>query len=289
MPIVSNRPFEQPFEAPSPPGIAAQQPTHPSASGIEVVDTSIPSTVDPGETTTGTFTIELSVPSFGPGFSRPDYCSLGLTTIGFNILSGVTFAGASVGADLNAECLRTPSQADSLLGVTYSHQIAFEQVAPTTPGEYDIEIRLTGDDSGMIMDQEFVPIEVVGDGQDPPTDPDPDPDPDPPGSGGIWGRIIGLFREVVSTVDTGFETVADAIEATADFLLGALDRLVELLRSAGRGLREIVFGLFGLVKDNPLLLALLVIAVFGVAPALGESLVALTPVGVARELIPFTG
>ena len=289
----------------TPDAIRSYQPSHPVADSINTIEVAAPSTVSVGETFTGTVTVEIGAASSGPLLNRPDNCAsdtrFGLT--GFNTLVGIGFQGVSGAVDLTSGCLDAPNAADAALGQTEVSNVPYQLTAPEDPGNYQLQVSLTGDDSGMIMDETFVSIEVVGDEPEPPEPPEP---PDPPGngngngSGGIFGRLIDLLRSVLSVVETGFDSLArivetgfdtlgTIIEENAGLLSDVIEEIADLLRRAGGTLRDIVFRAFGFVRDNPLLLAVLILAVFGVAPALGDTLIAFTPVGIAREIIPFIG
>ena len=274
----------------APGDVRARQSSHPVSNSINTIEVSAPSTVSPEDSFTGSVTVEIGAASWGPLLDRPDNCvnqtPTGLT--GFNTLVGVGFQGVPGFVDLNPGCLDAPNVADAALGQTEVSDVPFQLTAPSDPGDYQLEVSLSGDDSGLLMDQTFVPIEVVGDDPEPPEPPEPPDDPDN-GSGGIWGRLIDLFRSILSTVETGIDSLARIIEANVGVLADAIETIADLLRSAGGALRDIVFGAFRFVRNNPLLLAVLILAVFGVAPALGEALLSFTPVGIAREILPFVG
>ena len=276
--------------------IQSSQSAHPAAAGIQIIDTSVPSTVAPGETVAGTLTVEISEPSFGVGLDLPDRCSLGFTgNQGFNVRTGAAFRGAP-GVDLQTECMDAPSQFEETIGRTKITEQSFSVQAPTVTGSYDIELLLSGVDSGLVMDQLFEPVTVErdsdngngngngsgnGNGND-----------DAPGNGdddGILSRIFGVLEQVVRTVGTGFETIGEAIRTVGGVLGNAIDSIRELLVAAGSAAREVATRAATFVAERPLLIFLIIGAAFGVAPALGEALLSFTPVGVAREILPFVG
>ena len=278
----------------TPDAIRSHQPSHPVADSINTIEVAAPSTVPVGETFTGTVTVEIGAASFGPLINRPDNCvsdtSIGLT--GFNTLVGIGFRAPGA-VDLNAGCLDAPNVADAAVGQTEITDVAFQLTAPDDPGDYELEVSISGDDSGLLMDQTFLSIEVVGDEPEPPEPPEPpgngNGNGNGNGSGGIFGRLIDLLRSVLATVETGFDTLGTIIEESVGFLSDVIGEIADLLRRAGGTLRDIVFRAFRFVRNNPLLLAVLILAVFGVAPALGETLLSFTPVGIAREILPFVG
>lgn len=268
--------------------IQSSQSAHPAAAGIQIIDTSVPSTVAPGETVTGTLTVEISEPSFGVGLDLPDRCSLGLTgNQGFNVRTGAAFRGAP-GVDLQTECMDAPSQFEETIGRTKITEQSFSVQPPTVTGSYDIELLLSGVDSGLVMDQRFEPVTVERDSDngngngngDAPGNDDDD---------GILSRIFGVLEQVVRTVGTGFETIGEAIRTVGGVLNNAIDSIRELLVAAGSAAREVATRAATFVAERPLLIFLIIGAAFGVAPALGEALLSFTPVGIAREILPFVG
>ena len=270
--------------------IQSSQSAHPAAVGIQIIDTSVPSTVAPGETVTGTLTVEISEPSFGVGLDLPDRCSLGFTgNQGFNVRTGAAFRGAS-GVDLQTECMDAPSQFEETIGRTKITEQSFSVQAPTVTGSYDIELLLSGVDSGLVMDQRFEPVTVERDSDN--GNGNGNGNGDAPGNDdddGILSRIFGVLEQVVRTVGTGFETIGEAIRTVGGVLNNAIDSIRELLVAAGSAAREVATRAATFVAERPLLIFLIIGAAFGVAPALGEALLSFTPVGIAREILPFVG
>ena len=266
--------------------IQSSQSAHPAAAGIQIIDTSVPSTVAPGETVTGTLTVEISEPSSGVGLNLPDRCSLGLTgNQGFNVRTGAAFRGAP-GVDLQTECMDAPSQFEETIGRTKITEQSFSVQAPTVTGSYDIELLLSGVDSGLVMDQRFEPVTVERDSDNGNENGDA---PDNGDDDGILSRIFDVLEQVVRTVGTGFETIGEAIRTVGGVLGNAIDSIRELLVAAGSAAREVATRAATFVAERPLLIFLIIGAAFGVAPALGEALLSFTPVGIAREILPFVG
>lgn len=265
--------------------IRSAQDAHPAASSIEVADLTVPSQVDPDEQVSGHLTVRLSEPSSGIGVDQPDRCTVSWTgNQGFNVRTGVAFREVP-GVDLQTECMDAPSQAEETIGHEKFTEQSFSLQAPHDPGEYDLEVVLSGADSGLIMDQQFRPITVRGDNGDSGDGGDNGDN----GGGGVWSNLLGVMRQLLDTVGSGFETLGEAIRTVGGVLNNAIDSVRELLVRAGSAIRDVAVRAASFVADRPLLLFVIIMATFGVAPALGETLLSFTPVGVAREIVPFIG
>lgn len=254
--------------------------THPAASDVTFIDVNAPSAVDAGESFTFTATVENTAALTE---IHPDFCSDGFGGIesGFLVETQAAFQGVP-GTDSGGEaCINRPGV---VIGPG-THTFSFQLTAPDDPGPHDLQTTALGGDSGLIFAETFHSIEVVGDDPEPPEPPDPEPpEPEPPDDpdSGPWVELVRVLREVVTTVRTGIETIGETLRY-------AVSTVRELLTGLGAGLRDLVFRAFDFVSNNPLLLAVLILAVFGVAPALGDLLVSLSPPALLLDILPFVG
>jgi len=217
--------FEQPFEQ-------TEGTDHPSAGDVAVQDVATPLTVDTDES----FTVEVEVSMTGNmGPLSDDLCVHGLTlSTGIAIDLDLSFAGAN-------ERVSYCHNDTGVLGnpVVETHQ--FSVTAPSEPGNYDLQLDLTGQDTGALLERSFTQITVEG------GDPDPAPDPDP-GNGDDGNEFsprlpgLDLFDAIVEFVrgiyDSGVDYVLDLVDRAstregAAILILAVFVIATIFRAAG--------------------------------------------------------
>lgn len=274
-----NLQFQQPFGQGTSTGVTTYQDLHPAGAGIDVIDISVPGAVQPGSAFIGTFTVEIDEPSFGVGIDQPDRCSTGPLSEGFNVQSGVAFQSVP-GVDLSENCIGAPSQADAALGQSVITEMEFQMQAPDEPGEYSIEVTLTGADSGLLMDQNFTTVTVDGDDNGDNGNGEPTP---PPGNGnGNGGTDTGLLARLVDLAQSWLGVVEGGI----DGLIGVVTDILGLLEGAGgfigEAARDLAQWLSNIDRRWALIVLLVVLALGGAAAGIGTSL---NPVSILLNVV----
>lgn len=235
------------------PGLtAAQTASHPDATGISIVDATAPSSLSPSQEFAVGVSVSISAAPATPVDTSQDFCNLGFPQVGFQTAVTADTLGDS---DTETACARAPTFYDEAFGQAFESEFRLSLTAPETPGDYSVDVTVSGGTSDLLMAQETLPFTVVDNSPDPAPDPSPDPAPDPepaPPSPGLLARLIEYLETVVTRAIDTFE---DIVLAFRDLLVGI-----------GETVYDALLRLAEWIGDNPILLAVLATVAFYVAP-----------------------
>lgn len=257
-------------------GLAQSRPEHPEAGLINFTDISAPTVVDPEQTIQVRAEVENNARS--SGVLNDDGCFTGTGTESGHRIRVIGRLDGTEATDSMCHL------ATGLLSGPNYRDYTVQLPAPSSPGDYDIELLAVGADTDQLIDQTFRPL-TVRDLSDPDPDPppsDPDPDPEPPSpSPGLLSRLVTLLASLADVARSGIETLGDIVRG-----------LYELLRSAGETIVDALRRVASWLGDNPVLLAAVATVAFVIAPKAVDFVIDnFTPIGwikrIAGVVIPF--
>lgn len=231
---------------------ARQTAGHPDATGISISNATAPSRLSPSQEFDVGVSVTIGATPATPVDTSADFCNIGFPQVGFQTVVEADTFGDS---DTERACARAPTFYDVPFGQEFTTEYRLSLTAPESPGDYSVDVTVTGDQTELLMAQETVPFSVIDDSPAPSPDPNPAPEPDPdpePPSRGLLARIIEYLETVVTRA---IETFEDIILAFRDLLVGI-----------GETVYDALLRLAEWVGDNPFLLAVIATVAFYVAP-----------------------